>query len=395
LVGNIVLVLQVVLLKGRDLVEGVDEPCQDHTESGVRSRVTPELPFRERVASWFWDSSLHAVRIPWPKMNPRLRKLLTGIEVPQEYVCLALEDLRSPMTVYATAHAAAGAREVTSQHAFVGYKPAIIVLPVALAACPVATESELCLSFVHGDFAINTRWNAFPTSRNSVARLALRRIREHQVDELRLAFYQGISGKHRFLNRLHRAANTCLEAAKRRPADNVGLPGNLYEQVRIAYSVPRLISLVSLGDEHGVNMFPTDLHGPVGAHHYVSSLRVGGKACAQVERYRRIVISEVDAAIFRQVYALGKNHMRDPAAAKNFDLHSFASASLGVPLPLGVVNYRELEWINYLEVGIHRIYCYRVLHTENVVRSKRLAHVHKYYVQWRQNAGLETQYLLR
>jgi hypothetical protein len=328
-------------------------------------------------------------------MNPRLRKLLIGIAVPQEYVCLPLEDLKSPLRVYATARDSIGARDVTSTHLLLGYKPAIIVLPVAGTDEPTATEAELCLSFVNGDFALDTRWKDFPTSRNSVARLALKRIREHRVDELTLAFYEGTSGEHRFLNRLHRAANNWLEARRKKPADNIGLPGNLYEQVRIAYSVPRLISLVSLGDEHGVNLFPTDLHGPVGARHYLSSLRIGGKACAQVERYRRIVISEVDAAIFRQVYAMGKNHMKDTTAPLNFDLHSAASTSLGAPLPLGVVSYRELEWVNYLEVGIHRIYCYRVLHAENVAASKRLAHVHKYYVQWRENAGLATQYFFR
>ena len=328
-------------------------------------------------------------------LNPRLRKLITGIAVRQEYVCLPLDDLKDPLTVYATAQDSNGARDVTSAHALVGYKPALIALPVSITAPPSATEPEICLSFVNGDFALDTRWKAFPTSRNSVARLALRRIREHRVDSLRLALYEGSLGEHRFLNRLHRKANNWIEARKKKPPDNIGLPGNLYEQVRIAYSVPRLISIVSLCDALGVNLFPTDLHGPVGAHHYVSSLRIGGKACAQVERCRRIVISEVDAAIFRKAYAMGKNHMKDPTDPRTFDLHSVASASLGVPLPLGVVNYRELEWVSYLEVGIHRIYCYRVLHTESVASSKRLAHVHKYYVQWRENAGLATEYLFR
>lgn len=328
-------------------------------------------------------------------MNPRLRKLLTGIAFPQEYVCLPLEGLRNPLNVYATAHDSSAARDVTSLHALVGYKPVLIVLPVADGAGPSAIEPELCLSFANGDFALDTRWEDFPTSRDSVARLALRRIRDHRVDDLTLAFYEGTHGEHRFLNRVRRATNNWLEARKNKGVDNIDLQGNLYEQVRIAYSVPRLICLVSLGDQHGMNLFPTDLHGPIGAHHYISSLRLGGKACSQVERCRRIVISEVDAMSFRQVYAMGKNHMKDLTALRDFDLHPAPSASLGVPLPAGVVNYRELEWVNYLEIGIHRIYCYRVLHSEGIASARRLAHVHKYYVQWRENAGLATECLFR
>jgi hypothetical protein len=326
-------------------------------------------------------------------MNSRLRKLLTGMAFRQEYVCLPLEGLSSPLRVYATARDSTGARDVTSLHLLVGYKPAIIVLPVAADAGP--SEPELCLSFANGDFALDTRWKDFPTSRHSVARLALRRILEHRVGELTLALYEVTSGEHRFLNRLHRATNNWLEARKNKGADNIDLQGNLYEQVRIAYSVPRLICLISLGDEDGMNVFPTDLHGPVGAHHYISSLRLGGKACAQVERCRRIVISEVDAMSFREVYALGRNHMKDMTARRDFDLHPAAAATLGVPLPAGVIHYRELEWVNYLEIGIHRIYCYRVLHAESVASARRLAHVHKYYVQWRENAGLATEYLFR
>lgn len=188
-------------------------------------------------------------------LNPRLRKLITGIAVRQEYICLPLDDLKDPLTVYATAHDSNGARDVTSAHALVGYKPALIALPVSLTAAPSATEPEICLSFVNGDFALDTHWQAFPTSRNSVARLALRRIREHRVDALTLGLYEGSLGEHRFLNRLHRNANNWIEARKKKPPNNIGLPGNLYEQVRIAYSVPRLISIVSLCDAHGVSCF--------------------------------------------------------------------------------------------------------------------------------------------
>src|ERR1700722_20295624 len=103
-----------------------------------------------------------AARKQW--MNSRLRKLLTGIAFRQEYVCLPLEGLSSPLRIYATARDLTGVRDVTSLHVLVGYKPAIIVLPVAAGAGPPATDPELCLSFATGDFVLDSRWKDFPTS---------------------------------------------------------------------------------------------------------------------------------------------------------------------------------------------------------------------------------------
>ena len=60
------------------------------------------------------------------------------------------------------------------------------------------------------------------------------------------------------------------------------LPDNLYKQVQIAYSIPRNISLITVGQNDRFNLFPTDLHGPVNEDHYIISLRHEGKACQQV-----------------------------------------------------------------------------------------------------------------
>jgi len=157
---------------------------------------------------------------------------------------------------------------------------------------------------------------------------------------------------------------------------------------------------VSVADMTGMsprlmNLFPTDLHGPVGDSHYVSSLRIGGRACEQVEAARRLAISEVDAAAFQAVYRLGKNHMQPMADPATFDLHATASATFGIPLPGAVVQYRELEWYDFFDWGIHRLFCYRVLHREKLSDAKRLAHIHNCYAQWRANVGLRTAYLLR
>jgi hypothetical protein len=328
-------------------------------------------------------------------MMQSLRKMLTGISIPQEYVCVALEDLPDTLSVHLTSQNGSRSVDVTSRHIFLGYHPLILAIPYEAGEELEASESEICLSFTAGGFVADCRWHNIPASRDSIARLNLSRIREIQLSNRRLVFYEGKNGWHRLLGAFRRTANDWFYRLKRRPAGNVTLTGNLYDQVRIAYALPRTISLVSVSDGTLMNMFPTDLHGPVGKQHYVSSLRIGGQACEQVERQGKIVISEVNAGSYKAVYGLGKNHMKQMTDKGAFDLHQRVSARLALPLPKAVARYRELEWSDYFEWGIHRIYCYRTLHAEEVSACKRLAHIHNSYAQWRENAGLITAYLFR
>ena len=145
-----------------------------------------------------------------------------------------------------------------------------------------------------------------------------------------------------------------------------------------------------------MNMFPTDLHGPAGEKIYVGSLRQGGLANQQVEKYRRLVISEVEPSFYKQAYAFGKNHMKGLQKENEFPLHSMRSKTLQFPLPLGVISYCELKKIDSFDDGIHRIHVYEVIHRQMVQNEKPfLTHIHQYYAQWRVDHGLPTPMLLR
>ena len=329
------------------------------------------------------------------RVNDLLRKMLTGIGIRQEYLCVALEELADILSVRLATPASSDTLDVTGTHVFLGYRPLLLAIPFADADSPAARAAEVCLSFQAGAFAADTTWRGFPASSDSIARLHLKKIRERKVGDRLLAYYEGVFGAHRLLGAFHRFMNRWLEQFKQRPEGNVALDPNLYEQVRIAYSLPRIISLVSVGDGERMNLFPTDLHGPVDGAHYTSSLRIGGRACEQVEAGRRIVLSEIAAGAFQLAYRLGKNHMQPPRERSAFELQASPSAMLGLGLPAAVVRYRELEWFEHFDRGIHRVFMYRVLGEQRVADGPRLAHVHKCYAQWRADRGLSTRYLLR
>jgi len=166
--------------------------------------------------------------------------------------------------------------------------------------------------------------------------------------------------------------------------------------VQIAYSLPRNISLITIG-QHGLyNLFPTDLHGPAGGEHYIISLRHQGKAALQVEETRSILLTQVHSEVFKTVYSLGKNHMQDLKEISRFPFSKEVSETLHLPLPEEALYYRELEWVYSFKQGIHRIFVFRVLLQKECRRTgSTLAHIHAGYASWRHNKGLSGNYLLR
>src|SRR5579859_2232481 len=278
---------------------------------------------------------------------------------------------------------------MSASHLFLGYKPLVIALPFDIHDAQVKnvkSQGKIVLNFENQD--------PLPPAR--LSRLLLKKIGEEILDEKLLVFYEGVHGEHSFLNAVHQWVNVQRERFRKQASNNVALPGNLIDQVRIAYSVPRIISAITVSDGSLMNMFPTDLHGSVGTKFYAGSLRIGGMANHQVEKYKRIVVARLEASCYQQAYALGKNHMRELKAESSFHLHPSRTETFNFPLPFGTAHYKELERINSFDAGIHRIHLYEIIHQRTVQGDKPpLSHIHQHYAQWRIDHALHTPMLLR
>jgi hypothetical protein len=166
--------------------------------------------------------------------------------------------------------------------------------------------------------------------------------------------------------------------------------------VQIAYAVPRNISLITVGNNGLYNLFPTDLHGQLDQAHYIISLRTGGKAAQQVAAAGKLLISQVHADAYKIVYGLGKNHMQELKAIKNFPFRGDWSEKFTLPLPKHAVASRELILLDTFTHGIHNIMLFKIVsdsHPEP--QSESLAHIHNSYATWRYKNGLPGNYLLR
>lgn len=319
-----------------------------------------------------------------------VRKLLFGLTVPQQYVCLERETFSQPLETIVTVEG--GVKPVPIEPVFVGYKPVVMAFNDPH---DFLGHSKVCLHLYHGVFNVNVNWRGLSADRDSVARMVLEPVSTSFQKMESSKLYVGKAGSHSFLTPFHQFTNSLKEMAKPPMAGNVNLPGNLHDMVRIAYATPRTIALITVEDGGLMNMFPTDLHGKLHSKFYISSLRIGGKAQQQVERVRRLVLAEMPCESFRDVYALGKNHMREMLSRNNFHLSPIVSEKFNFAIPAKALRYFELEVVEFKDIGIHRIYLYKIENEVTLSAGKTLAHIHQYYAQWRKNNCLETDYLFR
>ena len=320
-----------------------------------------------------------------------MKKILTklnGLHYQQEYLCLAKEPFQNPIHAYFVKDGHV-IKDITNEHLFTGYSPLIFTL----------ISSDLKEPFSNIEMFFSQRSlqpNDLFKKRDALAWLSLRLIQKQKIGDNEIYYYKGIRGQHHFLSFFHQYIIGLNNQVYNRKKENVFLNNALYKQVQIAYSIPRIISLITVGSGGLYNLFPTDLHGPVNEQYYVSSLRHGGKACKQVENAGRIVISQIHTDVYKMAYALGKNHMQELKPKENFFFSESLSSLFKLPLPKSLLSYRELELVGSFDHGIHKLLLYKIISSQVVSKDpSTLAHIHNCYATWRHRKGLPGNYLVR
>jgi hypothetical protein len=324
------------------------------------------------------------------RLLQKLLNKLNGLHYPQEYLCLARESLQSSLRAYLVRNGQI-LKDITKQHVFVGYNPLIFALPGFKETDP-GQLSIIYILFTDKTLDPNEKF----LSKDAIAMITLRRINQQIFDDHIIWYFEGVKGKHRFLSSFQQWIIGLNNRLTNKKAGNVFLQDNLYTQVQIAYSIPRNISLITVGENGRYNLFPSDLHGQPDDQHYIISLRHEGIACQQVLQTRKILITQVQAQFYKTVYALGKNHMQTYKEKSQFPFSDAVTSLLQLPLPKAAVFYRELELQKSFIHGIHRILFFKILSRVPVQDNpSTLAHIHNVYATWRQNNRLPGNYLLR
>ncbi|HET7896644.1 MAG TPA: hypothetical protein VFL47_03225, partial [Flavisolibacter sp.] len=265
----------------------------------------------------------------------KILEKLNGLQYRQDYLCFATEAFQEPLQLYLVQQGSV-LKDITHLHAFVGYCPVVFALPQneQLQSLPVMETV-----FSRERLFAGEKYRR----RQAVASLVLKKIHTQSTREGDIVYFEAVRGRHRFTSPFHQAVGQLYNRLYNQKPGNVFLKGNLYKQVQIAYALPRKICLITVGQNGLYNLFPTDLHGPVGKSYYIVSLRAGGKACEQVMEAKKIVLSDMKAAAYKNVYRFGKNHMQPLKDASQFDFSERKSTLLQLPLPNDAIAYKELQ----------------------------------------------------
>ncbi|TND08506.1 MAG: hypothetical protein FD123_2302 [Bacteroidetes bacterium] len=321
-------------------------------------------------------------------MKALARKWLFGITFLQEYVCLG-ENPSDPLHVFIRCKNN-GRFAADDSCLFLGYKPVLFMLGATGAGAQRLDNlsEEIVMEFCSGEKVL--------------AVLQLRRLLIQQLPAqgssgtLTIALLESTHGHHRLEPGFFRFTNSIRQLLKRNNSGNLRLPGNLYEQVKIAYTIPRKVSLLTISDGTLFNLFSADLNGSPGQGYYVISLRHEGEACRQVEQSGKIAYWEMTPAAAALAYAQGKNHMKPLRDFRDFPFTENRSPVFGLPEPQGAVNCRELELLGSLgDYGVHRLLLFRIAGDEKSASSPVLHHVHRVYAEWRKRKGLPLLVVMR
>ncbi len=320
------------------------------------------------------------------KLLQKLLNKFNGLHYPQEYLCLAGDVFEQPLRAYLVNQGRV-VQEITNNHSFVGYHPLVLALPDKIAGADIIE-----IAFSNQSLQPNENLS----KKDAIANLRLQKIEEASFQQGPVQFYEGLTGAHKFVSAFHQYIIGINNRLFNRKKGNVFLKDNLYKQVQIAYSLPRNISLISVGQQDSYNLFPTDLHGPADDNHYLVSLRFSGKACRQVENAGVILICRIANEFYRTAYALGKNHMQELKTKQHFPFSEAVSDQLHLPLPESTNSYQELRLKDSFIHGIHKIMLFEVISTKQVQdHPSTLAHIHNTYATWRHNNRLPGNFLLR
>lgn len=293
-------------------------------------------------------------------MKRVLRKLFPSLFPISEYVTGSAEGLPCMLKCVAVVN---GKRvDLERQPLFLGYKPLVMGICDAPELIQFIPESKQVtfefLNIVSGE---------------KVASLELRVDKIVPIENQLLVLLVGISGSHTFETRLERLAFRINQRLTKKSPANIDLTRVEYEMLKVAYSVPREIRMVTVRNELGANTFPIDLFGIAGLHHLVLSLRHSKKSFEQIAEAKLIHIRTMSGKYAPFAHFMGRGH--------SMSWHKAV-------LPPDQIGTEEFGFAKVIfDYGIHRILILHRISRMIEDSSEKLVHVHRSYANWHKRQG--------
>ncbi|RXH54182.1 flavin reductase [Granulicella sibirica] len=152
----------------------------------------------------------------------------------------------------------------------------------------------------------------------------------------------------------------------------------------VVFLCPRPVVLVSLFQAGAGNIFPLNLMGRVGEHHFVFALNASKKAGAAVSNHSQFAISTVPFEQAQVVRDMGAHHHQTSIDFAHLPFSLHPSPSLGIPVPDFALTVRELQIESALPLGSHNFFIARILGTQTQTSAPEFHRIHGIYAARRE-----------
>lgn len=322
-------------------------------------------------------------------MIKRILNKLNGMHYSREYVCLAPEQHTQALHMLLVENRVV-IKDITTVYSMTGICPVIIALP-SLTGIDFNKKEIIHVFYTTS----SVKKGEIISTKNVIAKLRLKKIKTLTTEQTMTYFFEGKKGSHKFVPSFYQFFDRLNNNLYNNKKGNIFLKGNRYTQIQVVYSVPQLISLITVCKNDLYNVFPTDQHGEICDKYYVIALRHAGKACRQVLDSKNILLSNIDVHQHKEVYTLGKNHMQPLNERNKFNFSETQTNLLHMPIPKNTTEYRELTLVESFIHGIHRILIFEILSHQKITdNSATLSCIHNAYATWRFKNKLFTEHFV-
>jgi hypothetical protein len=315
-----------------------------------------------------------------PSINAVLKKLVFGDTlIPQEFT-VGLRDPQKEISVWL--HGMGTPQEVTDRHSTACSSPFVICISFHSMNLPSSEQmKQLSLKFrersgeqrVLGEIELkpSTTVPAISAADSNLLFFEARSVTNHCLPKARLVAHYLL---HEYsLKHLKRKGNTSgieMSSLERRAAITT-------------FIRPHPISLVSVVDQHGGNMFTMNIMGDLGQRRFGFALKGTRTGSLIVERARRLALSTVPLPQAHYVYALAANHFISSLDWARLPFETRPSAAYGFPVPAFAARVREMEVEAIQRIGSHNFFVAKIIDDEKLQDCEIVCAIHGFYQVWR------------
>jgi len=157
----------------------------------------------------------------------------------------------------------------------------------------------------------------------------------------------------------------------------------------VTFIRPHPISLVSVADSYGGNIFTMNIMGNLGHGFFGFALRDTRAAAHIVERAGCLALSTVPLPQSRYVFELAANHLKQSIDWTTLQFATKKSRTLHLPVPDFAARVREMEVKDIRRIGSHNFFVARIVDDETFSQSQIVCAIHGFYQAWRMKGRKE------